>query len=109
MNGLLRLLLNPAAMPSTPSPSRALRSVDSLRLSRGAVFWPDDLVPGASRRFAYALTGHRQVTDLHLLDLAATRGGRLVTYDGGIEAVLRPKDRKFIHLLGPTAGSSPGA
>jgi len=99
MNGLLRLLLNPAAMPNTPSPAQALRAVDSLRGSFGAVFWPDDEVPGTQMRFAYALTGHHQVTDLHLLALAATHAGRLVTFDAKINAALRPKDRKYINVL----------
>jgi len=102
MNGLLRLLLNPAATPNTLPPAQAFRLVNSLHISRGAIFWPDHLVPGASMRFAYALTGHRQVTDLHLLALAVAHGGRLTTFDNRIEAALRPKDRKYVNLLADT-------
>ena len=96
LNGLLRLLLNPVAMPNTPAPRQALRAVDSLRAAKGAVFWPDDLVPGSKMRFAYAISGHRQVTDLHLLNLAAAHGGRLVTFNQKITAVLNPRDRKYV-------------
>jgi len=99
MNGLLRLLLNPVAMPNTPPPAKALRAIDALRGTRSAVLWPDDLVPGSTMRFAYALTGHRQVADLHLLALAVTHGGRLTTFDGKIAAALRPIDRKYVNVL----------
>jgi toxin-antitoxin system PIN domain toxin len=99
LNGLVRLLLNPAATPNTPTPAEALAAADSLRAARGAVFWPDDVAPGASTRFAYALVGHRQVADLHLLDLVVARGGRLVTLDAKIGAALRPTGRRHIHLL----------
>jgi len=47
----------------------------------------------------YALTGPGQVTDLHLLALAVSRGGRLVTFDTKIEAALRPKDRSHLRIL----------
>jgi toxin-antitoxin system PIN domain toxin len=106
LNGLVRLLLNPAATPNTRTPAEALAAADSLRAARGAVFWPDDVAPGTSTRFAYALGGHRQVADLHLLDLAASRGGQLVTLDAKIPAPLRPNHRPQIHLL-PTPPPNP--
>jgi predicted nucleic acid-binding protein len=108
LSGLVRLLLNPAATPNTRTPAEALGAADALRAARGAVFWPDDVAPGAATRFAYALGGHRQVADLHLLDLAAARGGQLVTLDAKIGAALRPKDRRHIRLL-PGAAPPPAA
>ena len=99
MNGLLRLLLNPAAMPNTPPPAQALRAIDALRASRGAAFWPDDRIPGALAHFSYALTSHRQVTDLHLLDLAVAHGARLATLDAKTAAALRPSDSRHLNVL----------
>jgi predicted nucleic acid-binding protein len=40
-----------------------------------------------------------QVTDLHLLDLVAARGGRLVTFDAKIPAALKPVDRRHLVML----------
>jgi toxin-antitoxin system PIN domain toxin len=97
--GLLRLLLNPAAVGTAIRPAHALATVDALKASRGAVFWADDEPMSSTSRFAYAITGHRQVTDLHLLALAASKGGRLVTLDAKIEAALRPQDRKHLFVI----------
>jgi len=47
----------------------------------------------------YALQGPGQVTALHLLDPAAARGGRLVTFDTRIAGALKPYDRRYLHLL----------
>ena len=97
--GLVRLLLNPAT-GADATPAQALAAIDRLRAVPGAHFWDDGQRTGATARFAYALTGHRQVTDHHLLALAAHRGGRLVTLDARIEAALRPADRVFVTTLG---------
>ena len=97
--GLVRLLLNPVVMNGAPaSPASALAALDALQSAPGATFWPDD-TPQLLGRFAYALTGHRQVTDLHLLALAVSKGGRLVTADAKIPAALRRADTKHVHLI----------
>ncbi|MCL1800859.1 MAG: PIN domain-containing protein [Promicromonosporaceae bacterium] len=100
LNGLVRLLLNPVATPNRVSAAEAFSAIDSLRAAPRVTFWPDDIVPGSLGRFSYAVTGHRQVTDLYLLELAASRGGRLVTLDRKIKAALKQADRRFLHLLG---------
>ena len=38
------------------------------------------------------ISGHRQVTDAHLVTLASRQGGRLVTFDAGVLA-LADEDR----------------
>lgn len=98
--GLVRLLINPAAMAFPVTAPRALQAVDELAQRPGSLLWTDDRPVGSAMSFAYALSGHRQVADLHLLDLAASRGGRLVTFDAKIAASLRPRDRQYILTLG---------
>lgn len=40
--------------------------------------------------------GHRQVTDLHLVNLAASRGAVLATFDSAFHTWLAPKDRPHV-------------
>ncbi|MCL2788094.1 MAG: PIN domain-containing protein [Micrococcales bacterium] len=96
--GLLRMLLNPT-INAYPNPAAARRAVSALLATPGVTFWPDDTRNVADTPFIYALTGHGQVTDLHLLAVAASHGARLVTLDHRINAALRPKDRKHLHVL----------
>jgi len=96
--GLLRMLLNPT-INAHPDPKLARQAVAALQAAPGVTFWPDDTPNVADTPFSYALTGHGQVTDLHLLALAAAHGARLVTLDGKIEAALRPKDRRHLRVL----------
>ncbi|MCL1800961.1 MAG: hypothetical protein FWG25_06325 [Promicromonosporaceae bacterium] len=97
--GLVRQLLNPAVMKNEViKASRAIAVLEAIKRQPHYTFWPD-VFPFDLGRFNYALTGHAQVTDLHLLDIAAQKGGRLATFDQKLRAALRPSDRKFIHLL----------
>jgi len=96
--GLLRMLLNPT-INAHSDPGLARQAVAALLATPGVVFWPDDTPNVANTPFSYALTGHGQVTDLHLLALAASHGARLVTLDGKVAAALRPKDRKHLRVL----------
>ena len=96
--GLLRMLLNPT-INARPDPASARQAVAALLAAPSVTFWSDDTRNVADTPFMYALTGHRQVTDLHLLALAASRGARLVTFDRRVEAALRPKDRKHLRVL----------
>jgi len=96
--GLLRLLLNPT-ITAHPDPASARQALSALLATPGLVLWPDDTRNVADTPFMYALTGHSQVTDLHLLAIAASRDAQLVTFDTRIEAALRPKDRKHLQVL----------
>jgi len=96
--GLLRMLLNPT-INAHPDPASARRALSALLAVPGVVLWPDDTRNVGDTPFMYALTGHGQVTDLHLLALAASHGARLVTLDTRIETALRPKDRKYLRVL----------
>ena len=45
------------------------------------------------------LVGHQQVTDFHLVDLAARHGAVLATFDAGLPAGLAPGDRGHVLVL----------
>ncbi len=47
------------------------------------------------------LMGHQQVTDLHLVNTAASHGARLATFDAALLTWLAPPDRKHVLLIAP--------
>jgi len=96
--GLVRLLLQPRFTGSELSATEALGILRRLKAQPHTAFIPDASALDTSH-FSYALTGPKQVTDIHLLDLARSRGGRLVTFDAKITAALKPRDRKHIRVL----------
>lgn len=103
--GLVRLSCNRGVVGVTTTPRAALDVLDRLRATPGHRFWPDivervtgdvDLVDG--------LTGHRQITDAHLVALCAAHGGHLVTFDRGI-AALGEAAAARVELLDGSAGT----
>jgi toxin-antitoxin system PIN domain toxin len=94
-SGFVRVSSNPKALPSAIGVEAARGVLAALRAVDGHRFLADDVslcdpdVP--------ALTGHRQVTDAHLLTIARRHGVRLVTFDAGIDALARGRD---VELLG---------
>ncbi len=55
-------------------------------------FWPDDVSIRTRDVFPHnALLTSRQITDVYLLGLAAVHGGRLVTFDQGIDIGAVPR------------------
>ena len=65
----------------------------------GHIFWADDLpVNGLAAMSGTALTGHRQVTDAYLIELARHHGGVLATLDAGL-AELLPVAERTRHVL----------
>lgn len=80
-SGFVRVSSNPKVLPVAVSIDAAravlsaLRTLDAHRFLEDDVSLTDGDVP--------AITGHRQVTDAHLLTLARRRGVPLVTFDAG--------------------------
>ncbi|MEL7978244.1 TA system VapC family ribonuclease toxin [Isoptericola sp. F-RaC21] len=101
---LVRLLLNPAI--TVDDDGRALTvdvAIDTLRAVKGlpnAEFVADATSIADARALTRHVTGHRQVTDTHLLNLAIAHGGVLATFDTRIHASLRPRDRRHVHVIG---------
>ena len=93
-SGFVRVSSNPTVLPvavgidAARAVLSALRALDSHRFLTDDVSLTDSDVP--------AITGHRQVTDAHLLTLARRTGVRLVTFDGGMLALSRERDVELL-------------
>ena len=54
------------------------------------VFWPADMpFVEPVRKLCHALTGGNQTTDAYLMALASRKGGKLATFDRGIQALAK--------------------
>ena len=76
---------------ATPSSWRAW--ICSCRAFTDASTLTDPLIDTA------VLAGHQQVTDLHLVTLAAHHGAVLATFDGALTTWLAPADRRHVMLI----------
>ncbi|WP_226344860.1 TA system VapC family ribonuclease toxin [Agilicoccus flavus] len=100
-SGLVRLLLTPAVVGrkvSTPEALGALRDVRSLP---GWAWLDDDASFDSAVVDVRVMIGRRQVTDMHLVDLAARHGQRLATFDTGLVSSLAPADHHHVDLWSP--------
>lgn len=83
-NGYVRIV----AQPAYPNPSSVRQAIDRLSAAAATAyheFWPDQISLLDAVHFdADRLLGPRNLTDHYLLALAASRGGRLVSFDRGI-------------------------
>jgi toxin-antitoxin system PIN domain toxin len=88
-SGFVRVSSNQRVIPKARSPIEALQLLERIVGLPGHEFWSDDVSIVSSKYVAREkLVGHGQVTDAHLLALALSRGGRLVTFDGGVNELL---------------------
>lgn len=99
-SGFLRLALNPRITGDSVSASVAIASLQSLRAHPRAEFLPDATSLADPLIDVVALVGFRQVTDLHLVNLAAQHTARLVTFDAKISPTLAAADQDLVHTLG---------
>lgn len=85
-NGLVRVLCHPNySKKARFSPFQVVTALRHFVAHGSHEFWPDDLTLRDSAVFnPAAILGPRQITDLYLLGLAVRHGGRLVTFDEGI-------------------------
>jgi toxin-antitoxin system PIN domain toxin len=81
-SGFVRVSSNPKVLPSPIGVDAALGVLAALRGVEGHQFLTDDV--SIADADVPRLSGHRQVTDAHLLTLARRRGMRLVTFDAGL-------------------------
>lgn len=98
--GFVRVSMNPAIAAVPFTAGEALEALRRLRAIDRAEYWADDTSLASSSLASRILTGHRQVADLHLLSLAASRSGRLVTFDATIAAALSAAERRLVLTLG---------
>ncbi|MGL4743679.1 MAG: TA system VapC family ribonuclease toxin [Dermatophilaceae bacterium] len=99
-SGLLRLAMNPVVMGRTVPPSAALASLRSLHDDPRATFVADDATFRAPQIGLVGLVGHRQVADVHLVNLAARHHAVLVTFDRALPTTLIREDRQHVEVIG---------
>lgn len=96
---LFRLLLNPAVTGLQTNVADVTSVVGGFRHDPRWHFLVDDsslAVPVVATR---VLTGHQQVTDLHLVNLARNHRRRLATFDRALPGWLTPDDRAWVHVV----------
>ena len=79
--GFVRVMMAGTPVNAPLTCAAAIESLRELRALPNAVFWPDATTWTDHRMVASHITGHKQVADTHLLNLAIAHGGRLVTFD----------------------------
>lgn len=89
-NGCLRILSLTSYPNAQPTAVVAKRLAEAAETSLHE-FWPDSvsLLGAGVLRWDRVLTS-RQITDVYLLALATTHGGRLITFDRGISIAAVP-------------------
>jgi toxin-antitoxin system PIN domain toxin len=87
-NGVVRILSNPNYRPNAPlMPEEVISRLQDFSDRSDHFFWPDSIsIRDGDRIDRSILLGPRQLTDVYLLALAVTNGGRLVTFDENIPA-----------------------
>ena len=97
-NGCVRIMSHPG-YPNAHSVLEIVQRLRAATADRTHQFWPDSQSLLDERLIdATRVHGPRQLTDVYLLALAVTNGGRLVTFDASI-AVGAVKGAKAQHLL----------
>lgn len=98
-SAFLRLQSNPAVTGRQISPGSARDALVAIRAQPGHTWIPDGTSLAEPLIRCDALVGHRQVTDFHLVNLAAMTGAVLATFDAGIRAALIGPDQDYVALI----------
>src|SRR5580765_5566638 len=96
----VRLTMNPAVSGRAVTATEALALLAAWRQAPGHHFLPDDSSLAEAVIDPVTLTGHHQVTDFHLVNLAARHRLQLATLDNALLGGLAPKDRRHVKLIG---------
>lgn len=97
--GFLRLSTNRAVVGEPVPMSQAIATLTAIRNLPGHRFAVDRSSLARPLVALTRLATSRQVTDAHLVNLAAETGLVLATLDRGIEELLEPADRTHVFLL----------
>lgn len=100
-SALVRLMTNPVVAGRDIEPAAALQVLGELRASPEHVFIVDDASLADARIALTALVGTKQVTDFHLVNLAASAGAVLATFDTRITESLSRADRDHVEIIDP--------
>ncbi|RAX21546.1 VapC toxin family PIN domain ribonuclease [Actinomyces sp. Z5] len=94
-----RLLLNPRVVGFEIGVPEVLSGLRTFCAVKGHEFIEDSASLTAPLIQLERMVGHRQVTDFHLVDLAARSGAVLATLDARIPAALAKNDRRFVEVI----------
>ncbi|MCY7326473.1 MAG: hypothetical protein LH605_10135 [Microbacteriaceae bacterium] len=97
--GFLRLSTNASVVGEAVPMSQALAMLVDIRGVAGHAFLADASSLAEPSISVDRLVTPRQVTDVHLVNLAAASGAVLATLDRGIERMLEPADREWVFVL----------
>ena len=97
--GLLRLMLNPKVVGQAVASTDALATLASVRRDPRARHIEDRVSFSEPYIDLVGLAGFRQVTDLHLVNLAAANDAVLVTFDPALGRSLVAGDQHLVQLL----------
>ncbi len=96
---LIRLSLNPEVVGEQLSPSVVLHTVSLLKKQSGFAFIKDDSSLTDSIYPEDQFFGYRQVTDFHLINLAAKSGCKFATFDIKLKSAVPPSVKKVIEVV----------
>jgi uncharacterized protein len=104
-NGFVRVLANPAYGAAVCRTAELAERLRTFCRSRGHEFWPDEVSFTDGSLFVPSLLGgHRQLTDVYLLGLAARRRGRLATFDRSVPlGAVRGASRDQLLVIEPAS------
>jgi len=97
--GFLRVLLNPLVSGTALTFAEVRATLDGLRRWPGHRFADDDTSLADAVIDTSAITGFKQVTDFHLVNLAKSHGMVFATLDGRLAASLTDADRRHLRLV----------
>ncbi len=97
--GFIRISSNPAVIASAVSVADAVQALVNMRALSGHVFVTDNSSLADPKIDTTRMVTHKQVTDIHLVNLAARSGTVLATLDTAIPTYLAEPDRRFVDLV----------
>ena len=97
--GFLRLTTNPRVTGVPISAAQAIAVLLELRKAPGHHFVPDDSTLTDPLISLGHLVGTKQITDFHLVNLAARHQMRLATFDGTLLRAVVPTDQGHVFVI----------
>lgn len=97
--GYVRLMTNPRVVGYEIAPSQVVDALRSIRSLPGHAFIEDGTSLADPAIDVQRLAGSSQVTDFHLVNLAARAGAVLATFDASLVRALAPDDRRHVQVL----------
>lgn len=94
-----RLLLNPVVTGSARRAADVTSILLGMRRDPRHTFLEDGSTLAEPSVDLTVLAGHQQVTDLHLVNLAARHGALLATFDAALPTWLAPADRAHVVVI----------